>query len=100
MPENEMTHPSRILPFNAQLKAKPLKTRDDVQQALVDILTPAMNLCLGSRRLTRFHMSDSGVLYNTDRNQIEGFTRLLWGLGPLFTSPANIERHGKCSNLY
>lgn len=93
MPENEMTHPSRILPFNAQLKAKPLKTRDDVQRALVDILTPAMNLCLGSRRLARFHMSDSCALYNTDRNQIEGFSRLLRGLGPLFIDPANIKRY-------
>lgn len=85
------THP--IQPFNAQLKNNPLITRDDLTRALVGILTPAMNRCLTCSRFARFFMSDSGALYNIERNQIEGFTRLLWGLGPLFANKTNIERY-------
>lgn len=85
------THP--IQPFNAQLKNNPLMTRDYLTRALVDILTPAMNRCLTCGRFARFCMSDSGALYNIERNQIESFTRLLWGLGPLFANKTNIERY-------
>ncbi len=80
-----------IRPFNAQLKDNPLRSRREVTQALVDILEPPMHLCLSSGRFGRLHMSDSAAVYTEDRNQIEGFCRLLWGLGPLFSDPRNID---------
>ena len=46
-------------------------------------------------RYGRFRMSDSGAVYSQDRTSIEGFARLLWGLGPLFHNRSNIRRFGQ-----
>lgn len=80
-----------VQPFNAQLKNNPLRSKKDVTAALVQILEPPMRLCLSSGRFGRLHMSDSAAVYTEDRNQIEGFCRLLWGLGPLFSDSKNID---------
>lgn len=85
-----------IQPFNAQLKTNRLKTKAECEQALVDMLEPAMELMIKGGRYGRFRMSDSGAVYSQDRTSIEGFCRLLWGLGPLFseTNRHNINRFG------
>lgn len=80
-----------IKPFNAQLKDNPLRSKHEVTQALVQILEPPLHLCLTSGRYGRLHMSDSAAVYSQDRNEIEGFYRLLWGLGPLFADSRNID---------
>ncbi|WEV69572.1 DUF2264 domain-containing protein [Bifidobacterium sp. ESL0775] len=79
-------------PFNENVAANPLRTKADCEQALVDILAPAMRLVESGGRYGRFRMSDSGAVYSQDRTSIEGFCRLLWGLGPLFANRSNIRR--------
>ncbi|WEV46553.1 DUF2264 domain-containing protein [Bifidobacterium sp. ESL0690] len=79
-------------PFNENVATNPLRTKADCEQALVDILAPAMRLVESGRRYGRFRMSDSGAVYSQDRTSIEGFCRLLWGLGPLFANRGNISR--------
>ncbi|WEV63867.1 DUF2264 domain-containing protein [Bifidobacterium sp. ESL0732] len=79
-------------PFNENVATNPLRTKEDCEQALVDILAPAMRLVESGGRYGRFRMSDSGAVYSQDRTSIEGFCRLLWGLGPLFANRSNIRR--------
>lgn len=79
-------------PFNEDVAKNPLRTKADCEQALVDILAPAMRLVESGGRYGRFRMSDSGAVYSQDRTSIEGFCRLLWGLGPLFANGGNIRR--------
>lgn len=83
-----------IKPFNEQVGTNPLRTKVQCEQALIDILEPAMELMAESNRYGRFRMSDSGAVYSQDRTSIEGFCRLLWGLGPLFSNADNIRRFG------
>lgn len=79
-------------PFNENVATNPLRTKADCVEALVDILAPAMRLVESGGRYGRFRMSDSGAVYSQDRTSIEGFCRLLWGLGPLFANRSNISR--------
>ena len=81
-------------PFNAVVARNPLRTKAQCEQALVDLLTPAMELAMAGGRYGRFRMSDSGAVYSQDRTSSEGFARLLWGLGPLFHNRGNIRRFG------
>ncbi|QEU48571.1 DUF2264 domain-containing protein [Schleiferilactobacillus harbinensis] len=79
--------------FNAQLTKNPLRSRQDALAALLDLLTPAMRVMLTEKRPGRFKLSHSGAVYTEDRTEIEGFMRLLWGLGPLFTDSEQITAH-------
>lgn len=79
--------------FNAQLPQNPLRSRQDSLAALLGLLTPAMRVMLAENRPGRFKLSHSGAVYTEDRTEIEGFMRLLWGLGPLFTDPDQITAH-------
>ena len=84
-----------IHPFNEQLATNPLRTKAECEEALIEILTPAMELMAANGRYGRFRMSDSGAVYSQEKTSIEGFCRLLWGLGPLFHNKANIRRFGQ-----
>lgn len=84
-----------IEPFNAQVARNPLRTKAQCEHALVELLTPAVQLAMRGGRYGRFRMSDSGAVYSQDRTSIEGFARLLWGLGPLFHNRSNIRRFGQ-----
>ncbi|WP_283680248.1 DUF2264 domain-containing protein [Lentilactobacillus sp. Marseille-Q4993] len=76
--------------FNEQIKDNPLRSKADVKAALEDILEPAMNVLSQQKRAGRFRMSDSGAVYLQDKTSIEGFMRLLWGLGPFFSDKTRI----------
>ncbi|MGX7133046.1 DUF2264 domain-containing protein [Enterococcus songbeiensis] len=79
--------------FNTALKRNPLKTREDMEQALVDLLDPVYQLMALQETPGRFHISDSGSVYDEDRRDIEGFLRTLWGVGPLCSSFKNTQKY-------
>ncbi|MDN6967407.1 DUF2264 domain-containing protein [Oenococcus sp. UCMA 17063] len=79
--------------FNEQVEDNPLRSKTDVKSLLVDILTPAMDVLSRSTRRGRFRISDSGAVYIQDKTEIEGFMRLLWGLGPFFSNYNNIDEY-------
>lgn len=68
----------------------PLKTRADLEQALVDLVQPVYRLMAEQKKQGRVHLGDSGTVYDQSRQEIEGFLRTLWGLGPLFSQPEKI----------
>lgn len=79
--------------FNEQIKANPLRSKADVKSALLDILSPAMDVLSQQKQKGRFRMSDSGAVYLQDKTEIEGFMRLLWGLGPFFSNAENVKAY-------
>lgn len=79
--------------FSAQVRDNPLRSKADVKSLLVDILTPAMDILNKQTQKGRFRISDSGAVYVQDKTEIEGFMRLLWGLGPFFSNHENITEY-------
>ncbi|WP_279403818.1 DUF2264 domain-containing protein [Secundilactobacillus kimchicus] len=79
--------------FNEQIKQNPLRSKADIKSALVDILAPAMHVLDQQKLKGRFRISDSGAVYVQDKTEIEGFMRLLWGLGPFFSNRENISEY-------
>ncbi|KRM32473.1 hypothetical protein FC83_GL000338 [Agrilactobacillus composti DSM 18527 = JCM 14202] len=76
--------------FNAQIKDNPLRSKADVLASLLDFLRPAMKVLAQQERAGRFNISASGAVYIQDKTEIEGFMRLLWGLGPFFADHQRI----------
>lgn len=79
--------------FNEQIKDNPLRSKADVKAALTDILAPAMTVLAQQKQKGRFRMSDSGAVYIQEKTEIEGFMRLLWGLGPFFSDKKRIYEY-------
>lgn len=79
--------------FNEQIKDNPLRSKADVEAALTDILAPAMNILAQQKQKGHFRISDSGAVYVQEKTEIEGFMRLLWGLGPFFSDKKRVYAH-------
>lgn len=75
------------------VKENPLKTRQDLEQALLDLVQPVYRLMATQEKQGRVHLGDSGTVYDQPRQEIEGFLRTLWGLGPLFHHPEKITAY-------
>ncbi|WP_261805861.1 DUF2264 domain-containing protein [Lapidilactobacillus luobeiensis] len=81
--------------FNESLKNNALKTRADYAAALTAILDPVYQTMAAQGTPGRFHLSDSGSVYDRDRRDIEGFMRTLWGVGPLCSTPQRAQTYQK-----
>lgn len=68
------------------LKNNPLKTKQDLEEALLDLVQPVYDLMIVQEKSGRVHLGDSGSVYDQDRQEVEGFLRTLWGMGPLFSN--------------
>lgn len=73
--------------FNEAIKDNPLRTRQDMEQALLQLTAPVYALMREQQTPGRFHISDTGTVYDVGRRDIEGFLRTLWGIGPLCATP-------------
>ena len=67
-------------PFDLPIRRSPLRTRRDVEEALLRLLAPVES---------RFTPGDAGLClgafqahYGAAAAQMEGFSRMLWGLAP------------------
>ena len=65
-----------------QLANNPLTCKQDVAQALLDMVRPLESLFSDGKANVNFGFT--GVHYGNKAAGIEGFSRLVWGLGPLF----------------
>lgn len=71
--------------FNHTLKDNLLLDRQDLEKAVIELVTPVYNTMSFQQTPGRFHLSDSGSVYSAAKRDIEGFLRTLWALGPLFS---------------
>jgi hypothetical protein len=78
--------------FNQKVKDNPLQTKNDIERALIDLCRPILRQSDGSM-LGRIKIGTSGSVYIEDKRKIEGFLRLLWGVGPLFSQEAKIKQY-------
>lgn len=79
------------------LKNNPLKTRDDMKNALRDICSPLKEHY--SPKKAYLNLGYTSAAYSDETAMIEAFSRPLWGLAPLFTDGgdddwADIYRQG------
>jgi hypothetical protein len=78
--------------FNQAVKNNPLLTRADVEQSFLDIVKPVMAI-LKQEQPGRLDIGKSGAVYDETRIETEGFLRLLWGFGPLFSDEAKVAAY-------
>lgn len=72
----------------------PLKTRDDLREAVLGILSPLLPLY--SEGKSRLHIGDTSAGYSDSTAEVEAFARPLWALAPLLTE----EGHDGWAELY
>lgn len=70
--------------YNESIKKNPLKTKDDLINALTTIINPLVPF-LKQQKPGRLHLGTSGSVYNETAREGEAFLRPLWGIGPLST---------------
>lgn len=69
--------------FIEELQKNPLKTRQDVINAVLQIYGPLKEHYSPGHAL--LHVGNTGAHYGEKATQMEGFSRILWGLGPLLS---------------
>lgn len=68
--------------FTPRLAANPLRTRGDAVTLLLDLIRPLRPLY--SADGTGLHVGSTAAHYGERSARVEGWARVLWGLGPLF----------------
>jgi hypothetical protein len=71
-----------VLTYLESIKTNPLKTRDDMAKALKQICDPLKPYY--SNGFARLHLGNTSAAYSDSISEMEGFSRLLWGLAPFF----------------
>lgn len=81
--------------FQEALSKNPLRTKTDLEEALVDLVTPVYECMARQGTPGRVHLGNSGAVYTQEKSDVEGFLRTLWGLGPLFSQEEACLRYPK-----
>lgn len=68
--------------FDLPLYRNPLRTRQDVADAVKQLVEPASAYATAGN--AGFRLGDFSALYSSDAARVEAFSRILWGLGPLW----------------
>ena len=71
------------------LANNPLRTREDVERAAIDLFTPL--LPFWSEGGARVKLGSSGVWFSDAAEELEGFARPLWGIVPLVMGGGRFE---------
>lgn len=67
--------------FNEELRSKRFRTKNDFKFAF-EVITERLLPFLKSQKTGHLKLGTSGSVYGENTRQIEGFLRVLWGLGP------------------
>lgn len=70
-----------MLTFMESIKTNPLKTREDMSEALKQICNPLKSYY--SKGFARLKLGNTSAAYADATSEIEGFSRVIWGLAPL-----------------
>jgi len=75
--------------FDLPIHKNPLRTRDDVERALLQLLEPVKaHFTAGNAGL---HLGDHSAHYGENAARVESFSRMLWGLAPLWSQGGGAE---------
>ena len=64
--------------FQEALSKNPLRTKTDLEEALVDLVTPVYECMAQQGTPGRVHLGNSGAVYTQEKSDVEGFLRTLW----------------------
>lgn len=70
--------------FNKMLAKNPLKTRTDVIEAILQLVRPLK--AYYSEGNAWLHIGNTGAHYGEKSIRMEGFARVMWAMGPLFSA--------------
>ncbi|MEY1554946.1 DUF2264 domain-containing protein [Yoonia sp. R2331] len=76
-------------PLSNPLGGNPFRTRQDAQQAVVDLTTPLMSAFSPGK--ARVHLGSAEAFFDTSAAHLEGLARPLWGLAPLLAGGGHFE---------
>ncbi len=71
------------------LEGNPLRTREDAQQAVVDLTTPLLSAFSPGK--ARVHLGNADAFFDTAAAHLEGLVRPLWGLAPLLAGGGHFD---------
>lgn len=75
--------------FDLPLRQNPLRTRRDMERALLQLLEPVRaRFTQGGAGL---RLGENNAVYGAKTAQMEAFSRMLWGLGPLWAAGGGAE---------
>lgn len=80
-----MTFPSNSNP----LKGNPFASRQDAQQAVVDLTRPLLSAFSPGK--ARVHLGSGEAIFDTAAAHLEGLARPLWGLAPLLAGGGHFD---------
>ena len=63
------------------VKSNPLRTREDVERAAIELIEPLVPLLSEGR--ARLHLGDTGAVYPEEIAEMEAFARPLWAIVPM-----------------
>ena len=63
------------------VKNNPLRTREDVERAAIELIEPLVPLLSEGR--ARLHLGDTGAVYPEEIAEMEAFARPLWAIVPM-----------------
>ena len=75
--------------FKLPIHQNPLRSRADVEQALLQLLEPVKEHFTAG--YAGFHLGDHGAHYGENSARVEAFSRMLWGLAPLWSQGGGQE---------
>ncbi len=73
--------------FDLEIYANALKTKEDLEKYILDLLKPLENRFI--RQDTRLHIRNTSTGSSDQISQMEGFSRIIWGLVALDNMDAN-----------
>lgn len=71
---------------SSKLKENPFKTKQDTARALLDMVRPLKEFYSPGKAYV--YLGNTGAHYGSKTGGMEGFARILWGIGPLLSGKA------------
>ena len=81
--------------LNKRLKENPLRNREDLQRCLCDLLSPLKEHAVGGG----FDLGNTSAHYSPRTALMEGWSRTLWGIGPLIASGGKYPEIDLCLSI-
>lgn len=77
--------------FDFPIEKNPVKTRDDTVRSLIQILDPLIKCFVSGN--TGIRIGSHGTVYSPRVIEMEGWSRMLWGLAPLHAGGGQWQAH-------
>lgn len=85
--------------INENLINLKFNSKEEFEHVLIEIVEPVFSAMQEQNKYGRVQLGSTGAVYESEKGEIEGFLRTLWGLGPLFSNDKAIDKYEKIFTL-